>query len=192
MAHMVSVGDNANVAQVSPIPGTVHLIGLDGTILAKHASGSAKEVVLVPPPLSHPDDPLNWSPKRKALPTFCIRLYVLAVGFPCSAIYSIPVPVLMNTGLTLDILNTGTRSGSNCMASVLAGFIAGGQNWEWCAIFCSFVFTVLLLFFFFLEEKNYDRPATSLNTVLDGETDITSAIPHTGSIDEKANRGLAH
>ncbi|KAM0131339.1 hypothetical protein ACHAP3_006991 [Botrytis cinerea] len=77
------------------------------------------------------------------------------------------------------------------MAPVFSGFVAGGQNWEWVmsAIFCGFVFTIL---FFFLKETNYGRPATSLNAVLDGETDITSAIPRTGPINEKAKRGLAH
>ncbi|TGO47311.1 hypothetical protein BOTNAR_0532g00040 [Botryotinia narcissicola] len=277
MADMASVGNNVNISHGSPIPGTVHLIDLDGTLLTKHASGSAKEVVLVPPPSSHPDYPLNWSPKRKALSTFCICLYVLAVGFPCSAIYSILVPVSMNTGLTIDTLNTGTGymflffgwgcafwqpialqygkrpvylfsllatlgvvmwvpytktngdwigqkilqgflgapieslcevsisvirfihdrgtcmmlygltlAGSNYMAPVFAGFIADGQSWEWvmywCAIFCGFVFIIL---FFFLEETNYNRPATSLNAVLDGVTENTPANPHTGSIDEK-------
>ncbi|TGO08447.1 hypothetical protein BTUL_0209g00180 [Botrytis tulipae] len=270
---MASVGNNVNTSHVSPIPGTVHLIDLDGTLLTKNASGSAKEVVLVPPPSSHPDDPLNWSPKRKALSTFCIcfcRIPMFSYLFDIST-------VSMNTGLTLDTLNTGigymflffgwgcafwqpialqygkrpvylfsllatlgvvmwvpytktngdwigqkilqgflgapieslcevsisdirfthdrgtymmlyglTLAGSNYMAPVFAGFIADGQSWEWvmywCAIFCSFVFIIL---FFFLKETNYDRSATSLNAVLDGETEKNPANPHTASIDEK-------
>lgn len=74
MADIASIEHDGNISHESPIPGTVHLIDIDGTLLTKHASGSAKEVVLVPPPSSHPDDPLNWSPKRKALSTFCICL----------------------------------------------------------------------------------------------------------------------
>ncbi|KAF7901193.1 hypothetical protein EAF00_003414 [Botryotinia globosa] len=89
MADMASVGNNVSISHDSPTPGTVHLIDLDGTLLTKHASGSAEEVVLVPPPANK-------------------HRYALAVGFPCSAIYSILVPVSMNTGFTLDTLNTGT------------------------------------------------------------------------------------
>ncbi|KAM0131338.1 hypothetical protein ACHAP3_006990 [Botrytis cinerea] len=58
MADMVSVGHNVNAVHDIPVSET----------------GSAKEVILVPPPSSHPDDPLNWSPKRKALPTLCVCL----------------------------------------------------------------------------------------------------------------------
>ena len=47
------------------VPGTVRLVDLEGTLTAKHASGSHRDVVLVPPPSSDPDDPLNWSTKRK-------------------------------------------------------------------------------------------------------------------------------
>ena len=44
---------------VSPVPGTVHLVDLDGTIAAQHAEGSGKrDIVLVPAPSSDPDDPV--------------------------------------------------------------------------------------------------------------------------------------
>lgn len=48
MADMTSVGNNVNISHDSPIPGTVHLIDLDGTLLTKHASGYVKEVVFFP------------------------------------------------------------------------------------------------------------------------------------------------
>ena len=51
------------------IPGTVHLVDLEGTLLAKHASGGRRDIVLVPAPSDDPDDPLNWSPRRKMLST---------------------------------------------------------------------------------------------------------------------------
>lgn len=41
------------------IPGTVHLVDLEGTMHAKHAKGGQKDIVLVPAPSSDPDDPLN-------------------------------------------------------------------------------------------------------------------------------------
>ncbi|TGO39040.1 hypothetical protein BHYA_0062g00450 [Botrytis hyacinthi] len=150
MADMASVGNNVKISHDSPIPGTVHLIDLDGTLLTKHASGSAKEVVLVPPPSSHPDDPLNWSPKHKALSTFCICLYVLAVGFPCSAIYSLGrkamvivmiirnmmsfainysiTPCILNT----DYQNTFVAAAFISLAQVLVFliFVKWGKGWR--------------------------------------------------------------
>jgi hypothetical protein len=41
------------------IPGTVHLVDLEGTMHAKHAKGGQKDIVLVPAPSNDPDDPLN-------------------------------------------------------------------------------------------------------------------------------------
>lgn len=41
----------------APVPGTVHLVDLDGTIKARHAKGS--DVVLVPAPSRDPDDPVR-------------------------------------------------------------------------------------------------------------------------------------
>ena len=59
------------------VPGTVHLIDLEGILSVKHASGHQEDVVLVPEPSEDPDDPLNWSAKRKLLSTTCICVYVI-------------------------------------------------------------------------------------------------------------------
>jgi hypothetical protein len=91
------------------IPGTVHLVDLEGTILAKHASGNQlKDVVLVPAPSADPDDPLNWSPRRKWLSTASQSIYTLMVGIASAAIYSVLEPISEDTGLTLSDLNAGT------------------------------------------------------------------------------------
>ncbi len=46
----------------SPVPGTVHLVDLEGTIQAKHAKGSnRRDIVLVPAPSADPDDPVSTS-----------------------------------------------------------------------------------------------------------------------------------
>jgi hypothetical protein len=91
------------------IPGTVHLVDLEGTIRAKHASASQfKDVVLVPAPSADPDDPLNWSRRRKWLSTVSQSVYTLMVGIASAAIYSVLVPISDDTGLTLDDLNAGT------------------------------------------------------------------------------------
>lgn len=64
------------VDEIEAIPGTVHLVDAAGTLSAKHAEGTGAEhdIVLVPAPSSHPDDPLNWSPRRKKLSAFCMAL----------------------------------------------------------------------------------------------------------------------
>jgi hypothetical protein len=90
------------------IPGTVHLVDLLGTMRTKHAEGGQKDIVLVPAPSADPDDPLNWSPSRKALSTCCMGVYTLMVGIASAAIYSVLDPISKETGLTLNDLNSGT------------------------------------------------------------------------------------
>ena len=63
------------------VAGTVHLVDLEGIMHAKHASGSGKkDIVLVPAPSPDPDDPLNWTPRRKLMSTVCVMVYTLMVG----------------------------------------------------------------------------------------------------------------
>jgi hypothetical protein len=57
------------------IPGTVHLVDLDHSLHTRHA-GNAGDIVLVPTPSNDPDDPLNWTPRRKLQATICSNLYV--------------------------------------------------------------------------------------------------------------------
>ena len=58
------------------VPGTVHLVDLEGIMNTKHASGSQTDIVLVPAPSADPDDPLNWSANRKLLSTSCVCVCV--------------------------------------------------------------------------------------------------------------------
>lgn len=74
---------------------------------AKH-SGAHRDIVLVPAPSSDPDDPLNWTPRRKLLSTSCMCVYTLMVGIASAAIYSVLIPISEDTGLTLGDLNAGT------------------------------------------------------------------------------------
>ncbi|KAF2474854.1 MFS general substrate transporter [Lindgomyces ingoldianus] len=92
----------------APVPGTVHIVDLLGTMRGQHAEGGQKDIVLVPAPSTDPDDPLNWSPRRKALSTACICVYTLMVGIASAGIYSVLEPISEDTGLTLNDLNQGT------------------------------------------------------------------------------------
>ena len=91
------------------IPGTVHLVDLQGNMNTTHAGGKQDhDIVLVPEPSSDPDDPLNWTPARKRLSTLCMCVYTLMVGIASAAIYSVLEPISKATVLTLDDLNNGT------------------------------------------------------------------------------------
>lgn len=106
------------------VPGTIHLVDIEGTLRVKHASGAQNDVVLNPAPSDDPEDPLNWSAKRKLLSTASISLcvrhlmlhhllmllnsYTFTIGTTASAIYSILDPIEKDTGLTLNDLNAGT------------------------------------------------------------------------------------
>ncbi|KAF9869713.1 hypothetical protein CkaCkLH20_12756 [Colletotrichum karsti] len=96
--------------EVERTPGTIHLIDADGHISGKHVegSGATRGVVLVPAPSKHPDDPLNWSPRRKKLAAFCMAFYVLVIGICSSALYSTLGPLSQATGLSYNDLNYGT------------------------------------------------------------------------------------
>ena len=98
------------------VPGTVHLVDIDGTIRAKHAKGGLSDVVLVPAPSNDPDDPLNWSPMRKMLSTLSMCVYILMTSVASSAIYGAIVPISADTGLTV------ARTSSNSRASVTLFF----------------------------------------------------------------------
>jgi hypothetical protein len=60
-------------------PGTFLLVDAHGEITTSraHGTGAEKDIVLVPAPSSHPDDPLNWSPRRKKLSALCMAALVV-------------------------------------------------------------------------------------------------------------------
>ena len=64
----------SEVTEHHSVPGTIHLVDLEGVLSAKHASGHQKDVILNPAPSNDPDDPLNWSTRRKTLSTACVSM----------------------------------------------------------------------------------------------------------------------
>ncbi|CAK7202014.1 hypothetical protein SEUCBS139899_004732 [Sporothrix eucalyptigena] len=110
------------------IPGTVYLVDIHHNVAARHATSSkttttvagekgdgitvvsngVDDIILIPTPSSDPNDPLNWSSRRKTMSTICLAVYVLFVGMASSVVYSVLVPLSEATGLSVGDLNSGT------------------------------------------------------------------------------------
>jgi hypothetical protein len=118
------------MAARSVIPGTVHLVDLQGTLAVKHAGGNLDDVVLVPAPSNDPDDPLNWSPRRKLLSTISLVVYLLMIGLAVSCVYSIIVPISQDTGLTV----AGNESIEKYPSSEDTDLQLRPQFWDWLPI----------------------------------------------------------
>lgn len=103
-------------------PGTVHLIDLGRDLHVKHATGQQRDIILNPVPSQDPDDPLNWSQRRKLLSTFTLGVYTMTVAMGSAVTYAITVPMSKATPLTIADINTGTGY----------FFLLSG----WCALIC--------------------------------------------------------
>ncbi|KAI0384745.1 putative MFS transporter [Hypomontagnella monticulosa] len=91
----------------SQVPGTVHLVDLEHIMATRHARDQ-KDIVLVPTPSTDPDDPLNWTPRRKYLALTCALLYTWFNGMALSVVYSVLVPLSTALSVTEADLNAGT------------------------------------------------------------------------------------
>lgn len=62
----------APIIDTNAVPGTIQLVDLEHTLRAQHADKG--DIVLDPSPSSDPDDPLNWTPRRKIMAIVCSNL----------------------------------------------------------------------------------------------------------------------
>lgn len=103
----------ASAAQSTPmapyaadvVPGTVHLVDLgDHESHGRHL-GSRPDIVLVPQPSKDPEDPLNWTRKRKFWSLAMVLVYTLGVGIPTTLHYSVIADITRDTGIsTADLV----------------------------------------------------------------------------------------
>ncbi|KAH3661486.1 hypothetical protein OGAPHI_006333 [Ogataea philodendri] len=87
------------------IPGTIHLIDLDGNLDVRHEGN--KDIVLVPQPTDDPEDPLNWSKSRKRLLAMCLIIAVFSADILSTSLSAALLSVEESTGIPLANLNTG-------------------------------------------------------------------------------------
>ena len=87
------------------IPGTSNLVDL--TI---DAQNDKEQIVLIPTPSDDPNDPLNWSYRRKMMQMFCIVLYAYGGSVPGCCIYSIMPQIAADPNVDISVgdLNAGT------------------------------------------------------------------------------------
>lgn len=90
------------------VPGTVHLVDVAGQTSDALHDASKKDVVLVPRPSSDPNDPLNWTYRRKLLAVSMAYLYVLGTGIATSLQYSVLADITADTGISTGDLVQGT------------------------------------------------------------------------------------
>jgi hypothetical protein len=64
----------APVIDNSAIPGTVTLVDVQHVLHTQHLESGDRDIVLIPTPSAHPDDPLNWSPRRKLMSTVSVSV----------------------------------------------------------------------------------------------------------------------
>ncbi|OKL61889.1 hypothetical protein UA08_02836 [Talaromyces atroroseus] len=89
-----------------PIPGTVQQVDVNHNLRLRHGEGQ-KDIVLIPQPSSHPDDPLNWSYKRKTLNSFCQMAWCFFAAALISGLSPSYLLISDDTGISVADLSTG-------------------------------------------------------------------------------------
>ncbi|KAH8796032.1 major facilitator superfamily domain-containing protein [Hyaloscypha sp. PMI_1271] len=102
------------------VPGTVHLVDMQGTSGLKHRIGSNADVVLIPQPTSDPDDPLNWSPLRKGYHFWLLIIWGILMSASVNWSGPVWVPLQYDLNTTVDALNI---SAALCFAFLAIGCI---------------------------------------------------------------------
>ncbi|BCS18244.1 uncharacterized protein APUU_11072S [Aspergillus puulaauensis] len=89
-----------------PVPGTVRLIDAGGDLSVKHGNEKA-DIVLIPQPSSNPDDPLNWSWRRKTHNRVWQVLWTfIGVAITCALAPAYPM-IQEETGIPMANITTG-------------------------------------------------------------------------------------
>lgn len=85
------------------VPGTIYLVDVNSS---SHSHND--DIVLNPQPSADPEDPLNWSYKRKLWNVAMTYTYLFGVGIATTVQYSVLTNISAETGIPLANINTGT------------------------------------------------------------------------------------
>lgn len=88
-----------------PVPGTIHLVDTAG----QHATALSKDgIELIPRPSADPEDPLNWSERRKKISAIMVVVYTLGTGFASTFHYPILGVIAEDMNLSINTMVQGT------------------------------------------------------------------------------------
>ncbi|KAH7140429.1 hypothetical protein B0J13DRAFT_446796 [Dactylonectria estremocensis] len=90
---------------VEAVPGTRLLVDQQHKL---HAAPGAPDIVLLPVPSNHPDDPLNWTSLRKYTSYFIVCFYAFMVAVVTVSAAVTYGALIVEFGTTAGFLNTGT------------------------------------------------------------------------------------
>ncbi|KAL2426050.1 putative MFS-type transporter [Exophiala dermatitidis] len=96
------------LSEEDQVPGTVCLVDVASRASTALHDASHKDIILVPRPSSDPNDPLNWTSRRKHLAVCMAYLYVLGTGIATSLQYSVLADITQDTGISTSDLVQGT------------------------------------------------------------------------------------
>lgn len=105
---------------IEMVPGTVHLIDIQGDSRLKHRKDTRNDVVLIPQPTNDPDDPLNWSRVRKEYHFSILIVWSILVAASVNWSGPVWVPLQLDLNTTIDDLNI---SAALCFAFLAIGCI---------------------------------------------------------------------
>lgn len=86
------------------VPGTIHMVDTDGQLV--HHDGST-DIILNPQPSADPEDPLNWSPRRKRWAILMAYTYIFGTAIATTVQYSVAGAIKEDTGISIASIDTG-------------------------------------------------------------------------------------
>lgn len=95
----------SSIIEEKGIPGTVHLVDIEGTLNVEHEDGD--DIVLIPQPTLNPDDPLRWSKRKKYAIAVLLLWTVFAFDILTLALSPVLLVIQEDTGIPLSVLNSG-------------------------------------------------------------------------------------
>jgi MFS family permease len=89
------------------VPGTVHQVDVSNHVQGLRRSSKHQDIILLPQPSNHPDDPLNWGKWRKYASVLGYNIYTFGVVLMVSCYTPANLQIQEKTGIPVADINTG-------------------------------------------------------------------------------------